>query len=158
ATATGILPTPALPVPNRPRFHHLFTAEIVERREKGLCFSCDQRFSRNHNCRARFSLLIAEEDDPVVEGDIATSDQDLAWATALDEAQLSLHAMSGIQAAQTFRVTGLISHQPVHVLVDGGSTSNFIQTHVVHSLGLFCSPSPTLKVLVGSGEELLSTQ
>ncbi|MCI20134.1 hypothetical protein A2U01_0041295, partial [Trifolium medium] len=105
AIAPGILPTPALPVPNRPRFCHLSAAEIVERREKGLCFNCDQRFSRNNNCRARFSLLVAKEDDPVVEGDIATSDQDLAWATALDEAQLSLHVMSGIQAAQTFRVT-----------------------------------------------------
>ncbi|PNY12252.1 hypothetical protein L195_g008878 [Trifolium pratense] len=42
--------------------------------------------------------------------------------------------------------------------MDGGSTLNFIQTQVAHKLGLPHLPSTPLKVIVGNGEELSSTQ
>ncbi|MCI43302.1 hypothetical protein A2U01_0064539, partial [Trifolium medium] len=74
------------------------------------------------------------------------------------EAQLSYHAMSWIQTAQTIRVLGSVAQHSTHVLVDGGSTLNFIQTQVAHTLGLPHSPSPSLKVVVGNGDELTSNQ
>lgn len=49
---------------------------------------------------------------------------------------------------------GFIHQHQVHILVDGGSTHNFIQTNKAIELGLAQSPTPLLKVLVGSGEEL----
>ncbi|MCI05298.1 hypothetical protein A2U01_0026349, partial [Trifolium medium] len=64
--------------------------------------------------------------------------------------------MSGTQTTQTIRVLGQVEPHTVHVLVDGGSTLNFIQTQVARKLGLVHSPSPQLKVIVGNGEELLS--
>ena len=39
----GLLPTP----PGKPRFRHLSGPEMDERKEKGLCFNCDQRWSHN---------------------------------------------------------------------------------------------------------------
>ncbi|MCI57653.1 hypothetical protein A2U01_0078904, partial [Trifolium medium] len=62
-----------------------------------------------------------------------------------DPAQLSYHALFGIQTAQTIQVLGQIDSNPVQVLVDGGSTLNFIQNRVAQSLGLQSSPSPSLK-------------
>lgn len=53
---------------------------------------------------------------------------------------------------------GQISQHPVQILVDGGSTHNFVQARMVSVLGLKCSPTSVLKVLVGSGEELRCTQ
>jgi hypothetical protein len=73
-------------------------------------------------------------------------------------AQLSYHAMTGIQTAQTMRVLGSVAQHSVHVLVDGGSTLNFIQTQVARTMGLTHSPSPSLKVIVGNGNELISNQ
>jgi hypothetical protein len=64
--------------------------------------------------------------------------------------------MSGIQAAQTIKVLGKVAQYSVQMLVDGGSTLNFIKTHVAHTLGLTHSPSPSLKVIVGNGDELTS--
>jgi len=72
-------------------------------------------------------------------------------------AQLNVHAMTGTRAAQTIYVIDCIANHQIQVLVDGGSTLNFIQTHVAHSLGLHHIPSPLVKVLVGSGEELTCT-
>ncbi|WVY98895.1 hypothetical protein V8G54_031046 [Vigna mungo] len=111
---------------------------MEDRREKGLCFNCDQKYSRSHRCPARFFLFISEEDDPVSGSlpDPPFSDRDPELDTSpvdlLDPpAQISLHALS-----------------------DGGSTHNFIQKEVATRLGLAQSPTAPLKVLVGSGEEL----
>lgn len=134
---------------------------MTERREKGLCFNYDERFHHNHKCKARFLLLIADrEDTNLINVDEAvwedSDPSDAGDPTQL--AHLGLHAMSRVQTGQTFRVMGQICQSPVHVLVDGGSSLNFIQGRIAHSLGLAHSLSPTLKVLVGNGEELISTK
>lgn len=44
---------------------HLTPAEQQERRAKGLCFNCDERFSPAHRCKLRqFLLLLSEELKP----------------------------------------------------------------------------------------------
>ncbi|CAJ2630725.1 unnamed protein product [Trifolium pratense] len=150
----GLLPTP----PAKPRFRHLSEPELAERREKGLCFNCDQKWSRNHNCRARIFLMVADEDD------VTPTDQELEAIVTTPEssnnddspsAQLSLHALSGHQASDTFKVTGKIATHTVDILVDGGSTHNFIQEHIATALGLTHSSITPLRVMVGSGQELI---
>ncbi|WVZ16528.1 hypothetical protein V8G54_009510 [Vigna mungo] len=157
---------PLLPTPTpKTRYRQLIEAEMADRREKGLCFNCDQKYSRSHRCPARFFLFISEEDDPVSGSlpDPPFSDRDPELDTSpvdlLDPpAQISLHALSGTGAPETLRVTGHIAHHPIRVLVDGGSTHNFIQKEVATRLGLAQSPTAPLKVLFGSGEELACTQ
>jgi len=58
---------------------------------------------------------------------------------------------------QTLRVSGRIGKQPVSVLVDSGSTHNFIQDWVAKQVGLPLQPAHTFQVLVGNGEELQCT-
>lgn len=124
-----ILPIP----PGKPRFHHLLGPEMDERREKGLCFNCDKKWSRNHKCGARLFVMLADSDDDFpLTGDMenAAALLDPEGADASEDVtqavQLSLHALSGAHAVDTFRVVGYIGSQPVRVLVDGGSTQNFI--------------------------------
>ncbi|MCI02373.1 hypothetical protein A2U01_0023405, partial [Trifolium medium] len=172
SSSAPLLPTP----PSRPRFRQLSPTEMADRREKGLCFNCDERFSRNHRCKARFLLLIAEEDDDshgldpedddshgLDSGELGLPDPDPPHeipdlVEEFNSAQLSFHALSGVQSAQTIRVLGRVGSHEVRVLVDGGSTLNFIQAQVAHKLGLPHLPSTPLKVIVGNGEELSSTQ
>ncbi|WVZ00696.1 hypothetical protein V8G54_026765 [Vigna mungo] len=157
---------PLLPTPTpKTRYRQLTEAEMADRREKGLSFNCDQKYSRSHWCPARFFLFISEEDNPVSGSlpDPPFSDRDPELDTSpvdlLDlPAQISLHALSGTRAPETLRLTVHIAHHPIRVLVDGGSTHNFIQKEVATRLGLAQSPTAPLKVLVGSGEELACTQ
>ncbi|PNY12253.1 hypothetical protein L195_g008879 [Trifolium pratense] len=80
---------------------------MADRREKGLCFNCDERFSRNHRCKAHILLLIAEEDDDsngsVVPdpGELVLPEPEPAQEPPviieeLNSAQLSFHALSGV--------------------------------------------------------------
>lgn len=54
--------------------------------------------------------------------------------TGSETPHISLHAMSGIMTPKTMRFSSLIGNLPLQILVDGGSTNNFIQSRVVSHL------------------------
>jgi transposase InsO family protein len=75
--------------------------------------------------------------------------------TSPTDAQLSLHAMSGFPTPNTFRILGTIAKRQLTILVDSGSTQNFIQDRVAKYLGLPVTPAPQpFKVMVGNGNTL----
>jgi len=41
---------PIMPAPRTTPIKHLFEAEMRARREKGLCYNCDEKFTRGHRC------------------------------------------------------------------------------------------------------------
>ncbi|MCI64219.1 hypothetical protein A2U01_0085477, partial [Trifolium medium] len=40
------------------------TPELQERRNKGLCFNCDDKYHPGHRCSKRQFLLLLADDDP----------------------------------------------------------------------------------------------
>ncbi|KAJ1441605.1 Aspartic peptidase domain superfamily [Sesbania bispinosa] len=134
---------------------------MIARHEKGLCFNCDEKFHRGHKCQSRFFLLIAEEDDDI--GLQADSGHSQPNKVGLEEdprdpiaAQISFHALSGQSAPpETLRILGQIAQKQVVVLVDGGSTLNFVQERVAKFLNLQAQPISSVKVMVGNGNEIV---
>ncbi|MCI50808.1 hypothetical protein A2U01_0072052, partial [Trifolium medium] len=95
SSGAPLLPTPA----TKPKFRHLSAAEMDERKEKGLCFNCCERFSRSHRCKARFMLIIAEDDDASELNHQEMLEEAGSTMVGLDPgeadpAQLSFHALS----------------------------------------------------------------
>lgn len=131
---------------------------MLARREKGLCYNCDEKFSPGHKCKARFFLLVAEDVDDATH--LEPSPSDLAPLlsdadhNASSEAQISFNALAGLPAPKALRLLGLLNKQPITILVDGGSTHNFIQDRVVHFLALPTKPITTLRVMIGNGSEI----
>lgn len=74
-----LLPTPpsrsqpTLPNPPKTHYKKLTHEEMLTRREKGLCYNCDEKFSQGHKCKGRFFLLVAIDDDDDVPGESTTS-------------------------------------------------------------------------------------
>lgn len=64
---------------------------------------------------------------------------------------LSLNAMSGMPAPKTFHAYGTIHHHKITILVDGGSTHNFVKLRVPKFLDLSSTPIDPLLVMVGHG-------
>ena len=130
---------------------------MASHRECGLCYNCDERYDPNHRCLAKFFLLIASEDDDNPP-DSPTSPSPLPSPTdqpsTPHSAQLSLHTLSGQPASATLRIVGSISGHDVVVLVDGGSTHNFIHDLLAHFLHWVTQPVPLLVVMVGNGTEV----
>ncbi|MCH90112.1 hypothetical protein A2U01_0011019, partial [Trifolium medium] len=92
---------------------------------------------------------VSETDTPQLTEILATSQPDSDPDDT--QAQISFHALSGHLAPETLRLTGRISTHQVAILIDGGSTHNFIQERLVKSLGLKAQSTQALRVMVGNG-------
>lgn len=62
--------------------------------------------------------------------------------------------MAGVPSTDTFRLYGLINHARMTILVDSGSTHNFVQPRVAKFLNLPVQDTLPLHVMVGNGSIL----
>jgi hypothetical protein len=57
-----------IPIGEEQMLRRLTVTEMADRREKGLCFNCDEKFSRGHRCQRLFYLEAiddVEEEEPL---------------------------------------------------------------------------------------------
>ena len=151
---------PLLPTPNTPplRNNSVKKISLVEMqlwREKGLCYFCDDKFTFNHKCPDRQMLMLQLEDDEgeaEMSFDVVSRDNNSIVETGINNPHhLSLNALKGGLGVGTIRFVAHINTLPVRVLVDGGSSNNFLQPRVAKILKLPIEPSPLFKVMVGNG-------
>lgn len=101
-----VAPPPGLrPTPARSKFRHLSTEEMADRRAKGLCYNCPEKFHLNHTCSMKGIYMLEIEDED-------------ALADPVEQAEISLHALTGIQASRTMQLQVQIAGQTVLALVD----------------------------------------
>lgn len=133
--------------------------EIASHRERGLCFNCKEKFHRGHRCAFRLFLPIADEDNPAL-SNISILDPpdtpppDPPDSTYLYPTQISLNSLVVHLTPETIRLVGHLDDHRLLLLVDGGSTHNFIQQQLVTQLGLSCRATTPLRVMVGNGQYL----
>ena len=174
----GILPKPvnrplALPAPtraingasstvnNRP-FKKLTQKEYEEKRAKNLCFYCDKKFVPGHKCEGQlFSLVVSpmndEEDDSVEE--FVDAIDELVEVSAEEELQphISLNAFTGENSFKTMRVVGIVANRyKIHILVDTGSTHNFLDVAMAKRMGCKVLQTKPMTVSVAGGKKLMS--
>ena len=119
---------------------------MKEWRDKGLCFNCDEKFALGHQCKKLFLIegYWLEEDrfDEIGNVEEKESNEDL---------EISLHAMVGSPAPQTMQVHGVINQQSPVVLIDSGSTHNFIKERLAGKLRITCNMEGQFNVKVACG-------
>ncbi|RVW31621.1 Transposon Tf2-11 polyprotein [Vitis vinifera] len=124
--------------------------EMQKRRAQGLCFNCNERFTPGHKCQGPRLLLIEDHDevqDKEEEAKISDNRE--------DELEVSIHALTGWASPRTMRVAATIKSQPIMVLIDSGSTHNFLSDKVARTLRLPVVPTKSFTVHVANGERLL---
>lgn len=85
-----------------------------------------------------------------------TADNQRVIAAEIEPPNIYYHALRGHFVASTLRLKGNLSGKAVTMLVDSGSTHNFIQSKVVKQMKLFFEPTNNLLVTIGDGSELHS--
>ncbi|KAF2299032.1 hypothetical protein GH714_030119 [Hevea brasiliensis] len=125
--------------------------ELNERKRLGLCFKCNDKFGPGHRCKKLFSIqAVLEDSDDDTEMEIEEQD------SAEEVLAISLHAIAGFEGPETMRLCGRVVRLDGMVLVDSGSTHNFISEEFARKAGLEPTMRKKLKVQVASGEELSS--
>jgi hypothetical protein len=132
-----------------PHFKRLTPAEMAAKREKNECFNCPAQFSREHLkvCPMKgIFLLHMDNDNPLEETE------------EVDEPRVSLHAITGLAAAETMQLIVRIDDQTLGALVDSGSTHSFISAAAACRLHLEPLLGPGLHVTVANGDRVASAE
>lgn len=119
---------PVETITSKPR--PLTYSQREERRQKGLCFYCDDKFSKGHECKRPQTFLMVA-DDEVFEDYIEEPKYDEIPGENKDDwkDQELLLAALGLPASKQLKplqFDGSYKDQALKVLVDGGSSLNLI--------------------------------
>ena len=137
--------TPTVTVDGQP-VKRLSRPEQEERRRQGLCFNCNEKFTRGHNrvCRRLFYI-----DGFEIADDAAAADGPDTEAPVF-----SLHAVAGVPVSNTVQLQVLLGAATFVALVDTGSTHSFIGEAAARLTGLHIEPHPRLTATVANGERV----
>ncbi|XP_047943164.1 uncharacterized protein LOC125190006 [Salvia hispanica] len=132
-----------------PQARRLTWAEMQAKREKNECFNCDEPFSRGHTCKFNQALLIEIEDEEE-EDTPPIYDEELGAGTPA----ISLNALMGESRGKSMRMTGNLNGEILQLLIDSGSSLNFIHPRRAEELQLPVTHIPQVFVRVANGERM----
>ena len=113
---------------------NLTPSEYQARREKGLCYHCNEEYTANHCCRnQQFNLIIAKEDDEVEE-ETLLAERDIEVEQAMDENGISIHGTIGNREKTTIKILGMVKKRSLTILIDSGSTHSFLDCDTAKDL------------------------
>ena len=145
-------PPKALPLidnkSNKLPIRRISPAQMEEwKKKKGLCYNCDEKWGLGHKCKnAMLFLLDCVESVPnngsgirIVEleegGENSVTGCSLnGQEGSVEEVGIILYALSGTPTSGTMRVMGRIMHKSLVILIDSGSTHNFVDTSLFSQL------------------------
>ncbi|KAJ1436019.1 Aspartic peptidase domain superfamily [Sesbania bispinosa] len=137
---------------------HLSYQELLDRRQKGLCFKCGGTYHPSHMCPDKqIRIMILEEGNQGNEGEFDNSPHD---GDEIDDdvvegkcSVLSLQSLVEDKSTQsyTLKLRGKIKEVPILILVDSRATHNFISQKLVESLDWEYENARSMKVLMGDG-------
>jgi len=138
----------------------LTSAERAEKLAKGLCFFCDQHYEKDHRSNIKKTQLFLieipgmEDEEEEVEPGEVEEDTQTDCDFYLDNPQISVHALSGNKCFQTMRVTGQYERFSLHILIDSGSTHNFLDIAMAKKIGCKIESIQSQTIAVADGNQL----
>ncbi|VFQ89359.1 unnamed protein product [Cuscuta campestris] len=124
-------------------------ADKAERAKKGLCWYCDEKWVPGHHCKHRFLAFMGPDDD-----DDHTANADQVAEDIITADISSMHSLAGSPHPRSLKLLGAVNDVPVQVLLDGGSTHNFLHPAMAGRLALVLHPVTPFRVYVGNGDSL----
>eukprot|EP00253_Pinus_taeda_P024406 PITA_24406 len=115
--------------PSHPQPTRLKPQQLEEKRAKGLCYSCDNKYTKGHKCAEKKLFYIDCEEEEEKEQE-TSKEEDIHEEQTLEKEEMnptiSCNALAGITSPQTIKIEGHIKKKKVIVLIDSGSAHNFI--------------------------------
>jgi hypothetical protein len=125
---------------------------------KGLCYNCDEKYFPGHKCKKQ-NIFKAISDDvyeeyveapPVVES-LEPTDMDPPSDPLEVEPIISLNDLTGFSTPQTLKLIGYIKHRKIIILVDSGSTHNFIHRRIAEETNCYIRATNNFQIMISNG-------
>ncbi|XP_073220461.1 uncharacterized protein [Cicer arietinum] len=114
-------------------------------------------FSPTHCCPNKHYLLLQVDHSDPPEPDTGPTYSNPLLVVLESEHHLSFHALKGAYSVGTIRFQGQIQGFQIQVLLDSGSSDNFLQPRIAQCLKLTIHEAPQFQVLVGNGSTLTAS-
>jgi len=158
----SFIPHPKLVNPTTPstplKIQKLTRAEMAERQLKGLFYNCDDKYFPGHKCKEQnlFMTIFEDiQDEDVDNPPMRESPEifDINPPSDLPEVEpiISLNALTGFSAPQTLKLFGYTKHRKVIILVDSGSTHNFIHRCIAQETHCYIHVVNNFQIMISNG-------
>jgi hypothetical protein len=151
--------SPTMPI------HRISPTQMRERRAKGLCYSYDEKWNSSHICKTPKLYLMTgveiQHNEPAEEVFFDSIDginmvEEQNSVECAETPEISIHAISGSLSPNTILIVGIIQQQMVVILVDSGSTHNFLDPATVSKARSPKLISKVIGVKVANGQLMSS--
>jgi hypothetical protein len=134
-----------------PQPTRLTPQQLGERKEKGLSFNCDNKYNKGHKCGEKKLFYIDCEEEEEQEQE-PSQDENIEEISSEElTPTISCNALARISTLQTLKIKGYIKKKKVIVLIDSGSTHNFIHYKLAKDLNCFVYLAPEFQVMIVDG-------
>ena len=131
-----------------------------ERRKRGLCYNCGEKWGVGHECknaklfllegielacRVQYGVQITKLEEEM-ESEVATK-----AVSQEEEVEITLYTLTRTLTPGSMRVRGKVHGSGLVILIDIGSTHNFVDASLVSGLQLRIDVSKVLEVKVANG-------
>jgi hypothetical protein len=131
------------------------------RKANGLCIYCGDKYNASHaaSCskrpQAQVHALVANDLDTTLTEETLNQ---LAMEDVMSEElqQLSLNAISGTADGEVLKIRALVKRKTMLILLDSGSSHNFISPSFLQQVGISSTPMTPKRVQVANGDILLT--
>ena len=110
-----------------PTTRKLTEAELRDKRAKGPCFRCDEKYRVGHKCKNKDLQVLLLQDEPIKieedESEINQSDRRIGNHRVIPN---SLHSVVGLTSPRPMKIGGLVKGEEVIVLIACNASHNFI--------------------------------
>ncbi|GJY63672.1 retrotransposon-related protein [Tanacetum coccineum] len=133
-----------------------------EKRSKNQCFYYDQKYMPSHKCEGQmFTIEIRGEEEEIFKDCLEEENNAMTEYVLPEEVpqytlHISLNSLSGILTYNSMRVKGNVLNPLLHILIDSGSTHNFLDVHKAKQLGFQIKKTCPLNVSMAGGSKLIS--
>jgi hypothetical protein len=131
---------------------------MAERQLKGLCYNCDDKYFSGHKCKEQKLFMAISEDisEEDVETPLVSESPEITEITPPSdppevEPIISLNVLTGFSAPQTLKLIGYIKHRKVIILVDSGSTHNFIHRRIAQETHCYIHAVNNFQIMIANG-------
>ncbi|KAL5823748.1 hypothetical protein ACOSQ4_021648 [Xanthoceras sorbifolium] len=112
---------------------------------------CDEPYIYGHQCSKKRLYMLMEKDEEDRE-----DDTEIVEGQEKEEMSISHHVFTGCAGLQTIRLKGKVRNREITILVDSGSTHNFLDPNTTQLTGVKIEKTETLWVTVGGGGKISS--
>lgn len=134
--------------------------QLDEMRKKKLCYSCDEPYVPGHICKKpqMFMMMDVYGGEELQEPGEDVDHPAVGDNIEVEPPKISLHTLSGHNTNSTIKLLGMVNGKSLRILVDSGSTNNFLDPSAAKCIRVRAVETTPIIVTVADGFKVLSTK